>query len=74
LILRDITDDFFVIHIEVDGKNNSSQQDGGANRCLIAVGGIETGFGAKIPLWLFGFLYWYYRWIIDLTSLHLDLA
>ncbi|WP_294185181.1 hypothetical protein [uncultured Sphingobacterium sp.] len=55
--MRDITDDFFVIHIEVGGKNNSSQQHGGANRYLIAADGIETGFGAKIPLWLFGFLY-----------------
>jgi len=41
----------------VGGKNKGSQQVRNADRYLIAADGIETGFGAKIPLWLFGFLY-----------------
>lgn len=53
------TGDFLVeqLHIEVGGKNKGSQQVRDTDRYLIAADGIETGFGAKIPLWLFGFLY-----------------
>ncbi|WP_367210500.1 AAA family ATPase [Sphingobacterium sp. R2] len=53
------TGDFLVeqVHIEVGGKNKGSQQVRDTDRYLIAADGIETGFGAKIPLWLFGFLY-----------------
>jgi len=51
--------DFLVngIHIEVGGKNKSAKQVSTTNNYLIATDGIETGFGTKVPLWLFGFLY-----------------
>ncbi|WP_288372042.1 AAA family ATPase [uncultured Algoriphagus sp.] len=51
--------DFWVneITIEVGGKNKSSQQVINEDEYLIASDDIETGWGKKIPLWLFGFLY-----------------
>ncbi|WP_100629183.1 ATP-binding protein [Algoriphagus formosus] len=51
--------DFWVneITIEVGGKNKSSQQVIDEDEYLIASDDIETGWGKKIPLWLFGFLY-----------------
>lgn len=53
------TGDFLAknIHIEVGGKNKSTKQVKDTDNYLIAADGIETGFGTKIPLWLFGFLY-----------------
>lgn len=44
-------------HIEVGGKDKSTKQVKDAARFLIAADDIETGYGNKIPLWLFGFLY-----------------
>lgn len=51
--------DFLVddITIEVGGKDKSTKQVRDTASYLVAADDIETGFGAKIPLWLFGFLY-----------------
>jgi len=43
--------------IEVGGKGKAAKQVKQINDHIIAVDDIETGFGVKIPLWLFGFLY-----------------
>jgi len=43
--------------IEVGGKNKSFSQIKDLPNSFIASDDIEIGFGAKIPLWLFGFLY-----------------
>ena len=43
--------------IEVGGKGKSAAQVREEADYLIAADGIETGFGNKVPLWLFGFLY-----------------
>lgn len=42
---------------EVGGKNKGFSQVKGIENSFLAVDDIETGFGKKIPLWLFGFLY-----------------
>jgi hypothetical protein len=42
---------------EVGGKNKGFQQIAGIENSYLAVDNIEYGFGNKIPLWLFGFLY-----------------
>lgn len=51
--------DFLVsdITIEVGGKNKTTKQVKHSGEYLIAADDIETGFGTKIPLWMFGFLY-----------------
>ncbi|GMQ28139.1 AAA family ATPase [Algoriphagus confluentis] len=51
--------DFWVngITIEVGGKNKSPKQVLNEGEYLIASDEIESGWGAKLPLWLFGFLY-----------------
>lgn len=51
--------DFLVngISIEVGGKNKSSQQVSLSESYMIAADAIESGWGSKVPLWLFGFLY-----------------
>lgn len=51
--------DFLIdgITIEVGGKNKSAKQVRNEPSYLIAADDIETGFAAKIPLWLFGFMY-----------------
>src|SRR5690606_2317356 len=53
------TGDFLVndIHIEVGGKNKSTKQVRDTTSYIIAADDMETGFGTKVPLWLFGFLY-----------------
>jgi predicted AAA+ superfamily ATPase len=43
--------------IKVGGKNKSSKQVLEAKDFMIAADEIETGWGTKVPLWLFGFLY-----------------
>ena len=43
--------------IEVGGKNKSFEQIKKLDNAYIAADDIEVGFGNKIPLWLFGFLY-----------------
>jgi predicted AAA+ superfamily ATPase len=42
---------------EVGGKNKSFKQIKDMKQSFVASDDIEVGFGAKIPLWLFGFLY-----------------
>lgn len=49
-----ITDKYVV---EVGGKNKSSKQIKDQDHAYLALDDIETGFGNKIPLYLFGFLY-----------------
>jgi predicted AAA+ superfamily ATPase len=43
--------------IEVGGKNKSFNQIKDLPNSFVVADDIEIGFGAKIPLWLFGFLY-----------------
>ncbi len=42
---------------EIGGKNKTQKQIAGIDNAFIAADDIEYGFGNKIPLWLFGFLY-----------------
>lgn len=58
-VLAPITGDFFTsgITIEVGGRSKTSKQVKDTASFLVAADDIETGFGSKIPLWLFGFLY-----------------
>lgn len=48
-------DDKYVF--EVGGKNKKFAQIKNLENSFIAMDGIESGFGNKIPLWLFGFIY-----------------
>ena len=43
--------------VEVGGKNKSFNQIKDLANSFVVADDIEVGFGAKIPLWLFGFLY-----------------
>ena len=43
--------------IEIGGKDKSFKQIEGIENAYVASDDIEFGFGNKIPLWLFGFLY-----------------
>jgi len=43
--------------IEVGGKNKTNKQIKDLNTAYIAADDLEYGYGNKIPLWLFGFLY-----------------
>ena len=42
---------------EVGGKNKSFKQIKDIENSFVVTDNIESGFGNKIPLWLFGFLY-----------------
>lgn len=42
---------------EVGGRNKTASQIREQPEAYLAVDGIETGVGARIPLWAFGFLY-----------------
>lgn len=42
---------------EIGGKNKTSSQVKNLDDAYLALDNIEHGFGHKIPLWLFGFLY-----------------
>jgi predicted AAA+ superfamily ATPase len=42
---------------EVGGKNKGHEQIMGLKNAYLALDNLEYGFGNKIPLWLFGFLY-----------------
>jgi uncharacterized protein len=58
-VFEPVNGDFLVngITIEVGGKNKSGRQLKQEKNALIAADDIEVGWGNKIPLWLFGFLY-----------------
>jgi predicted AAA+ superfamily ATPase len=43
--------------VEIGGKNKSFKQIKDIPNSFVVADDIEVGFGAKIPLWLFGFLY-----------------
>lgn len=45
------------VYIEVGGKNKKASQVKSMQQYLVVADDIETGFGTKIPLWLFGFVY-----------------
>jgi len=52
--------DFFLEEkytVEVGEKNKDFKQIANVPNSFLALDDIEIGFGAKIPLWLFGFLY-----------------
>jgi hypothetical protein len=42
---------------EIGGKNKGFKQIKDVENSFVAADDIEVGFGNKIPLWLFGFLY-----------------
>jgi hypothetical protein len=42
---------------EIGGKDKGYKQIKDIENSYIAADGIEVGYGNKIPLWLFGFLY-----------------
>lgn len=44
-------------YFEIGGKNKTYHQIAGTDLSFLAADDIENGFGNKIPLWLFGFLY-----------------
>ncbi len=46
-----------VYTFEIGGKGKGFSQIEGIEKAYVAADGIEIGFGNKIPLWLFGFLY-----------------
>ena len=50
-----LVDDSYLF--EVGGKNKSFNQIKDLNNSFVVADNIEVGFGNKIPLWLFGFLY-----------------
>ena len=43
--------------VEVGGKNKTFSQIKDIPNSFLACDDIEVGHGAKVPLWLFGFLY-----------------
>jgi len=43
--------------VEIGGKNKSFKQIKDVENSFVVADDIEVGFGSKIPLWLFGFLY-----------------
>ena len=44
---------------EVGGKNKNHKQIANIPNSYVIADNIDVGFENKIPLWLFGFLYWY---------------
>jgi uncharacterized protein len=50
-----LVDDRYVF--EVGGKNKGFAQIRDIEQSFLALDDMEKGFGSKIPLWLFGFLY-----------------
>ena len=50
-----VTEDGMVF--EVGGRSKTARQIQGQERAFLALDDIETGVDARIPLWLFGFLY-----------------
>lgn len=42
---------------ETGGRNKDFRQIAGKDHSYLAVDGVETGFGNRVPLWMFGLLY-----------------
>ena len=42
---------------EIGGKNKNFSQIKNIKNSFLAIDDIEIGFGNRIPLWIFGFLY-----------------
>jgi len=42
---------------EIGGKGKRAKDVKGDSAAYLVVDGMETGFGQRLPLWLFGFLY-----------------
>lgn len=52
--------DFLINHkylFEVGGKNKTFDQIKGLPDSYLAIDNVETGYGNRIPLWMFGLLY-----------------
>lgn len=48
---------------EIGGKNKTKKQIAKVENAFVAKDSIEIGFGNNIPVWLFGFMYWFlYIW------------
>ena len=43
--------------VEIGGKNKNFEQIKNISNSFVVSDDLEVGFGNKIPLWLFGFLY-----------------
>ncbi|WP_457743861.1 hypothetical protein [Sulfurimonas sp.] len=50
-----LVDELYIF--EIGGKNKSFKQIKDMPNSFVIADDIEVGFGSKIPLWLFGFLY-----------------
>ncbi|MDF1593774.1 MAG: hypothetical protein P1P89_19880, partial [Desulfobacterales bacterium] len=50
-----LVDDAYLF--EIGGRKKSFGQISDVENCFLAVDEMENGFGRKIPLWIFGFLY-----------------
>ncbi len=59
-ILLPATGDFTIMNkytVEIGGKNKTFEQLKETPDAFVLADGIEVGYGKKIPLWLFGFMY-----------------
>jgi hypothetical protein len=50
-----LVDEKFIF--EIGGRNKDDNQIKGLENAFLALDDMEVGFGKKIPLWVFGFLY-----------------
>ena len=54
--MKSLSKGYFLICL-MAGKNKSFKQVANISNSYVVADDIEVGFGNKIPLWLFGFLY-----------------
>ena len=60
IVTSSTTTDFMIdskYSFEIGGKNKGFKQIKDMSDSFVAVDGVESGFGNKIPLWLFGMMY-----------------
>jgi uncharacterized protein len=60
IVTSSTTTDFMIdskYSFEVGGKNKGFKQIKDLTESFVAIDGVESGFGNKIPLWLFGMMY-----------------
>ncbi len=60
LVQTSKTGDFYINNkytFEVGGKSKNFRQIAGINNSFVVADNLEVGFGNKIPIWLFGFMY-----------------